>query len=485
MPNSLGPNGLQIKTQAELITELSTKLRTIYGEDINLDPDTPDGQMMMIFIQATLDNLDLLAQIYNSMSPDFAMGKVLDQRVAYNGIQRQEGTFTITPISVTVDQAITLYGLDQDVEPVFTVSDDEGNEFELVTTVAIGGAGTASYSFRSKVPGAVLTVPNTITNPVTVVLGVTAINNPTTYTTAGINEETDYELRLRRQRSVSLASQGYLASLIAELENISAVNYVAIYENNTGSTDGDGIPSHSIWVIVDGGEDEDIANAIYRKRNAGCGMFGDEAVIITRVDGSPFTIRFDRVQLETLFIFFDAESLNGVDAPDTTAILAELPDLLDVGVFQQVNVNEVATKVQEIDPNTLVLNAFLSNGRSQSLEFSGAPASGTFKIVYNEVESAAINWNDDTITIQGKVQAVTGLDDATVIGTIGSGTVTILLDDVPTVEGLITTTDNSLETADPVAVDIDMDYDLESTITPTSKAKRFSIIAANIDIEVI
>ena len=49
-------------------------------------------------------------------------------------------------------------------------------------------------------------------------------------------------------------------------------------------------------------------------------------------------------------------SLDGVNAPHYALILSQLPIVFIPGVFQQVNINEAATLVQEIDPNTLVLS---------------------------------------------------------------------------------------------------------------------------------
>lgn len=360
MPNQVTSAGLETATQAEYITQFTTAMQAIYGADINLDPSTPDGQMMVIYIQAVLDVLDLLTQVYNMFDPDNAIGTILDQRVAINGIQRQAGTNTITDVTITVDQALNIYGLEQTNQPIYTVADNAGNEFELSNSHSFSGAGSTALQFQAKVAGAVLTTPNTITVPITVVLGVTTINNPDTYITLGINEETDAQLRLRRQQSVSFSSQGYLTSLLAALENITTVNSAYVYENVTGSTDGDGVPGHSIWVIVSGGTAADVAEAIYKKRNAGCGMFGAQTYTITQVDGSPFVVKWDNVSSESLFIKFDATSLDGVNPPNTVAILAQLPTLFIPGVYEKVNINDLATLVQEIDPNTLVTNAGFS-----------------------------------------------------------------------------------------------------------------------------
>ena len=361
MPNQITTTGLQTKTQAELVAEFTAAFQAIYGVDINLDQDTPDGQMMMIFIQAVLDNLDLLTQVYNSFDPDNAIGSVLDQRVSINGIQRQAGTYTTTDITLVNSQSINLYGLDQSIQPVFTISDNAGNQWELMNTQLGVAAGSHVYQFQASVPGEVLTIPNTITVPVTIVLGVTSVNNPTTYTTLGINEETDAQLKVRRQKSVSLASQGYLSSLIAALENINGVTSVFVYENTSSSTDGDSVPGHSIWIIVAGsGAAADIANAIYTKRNAGCGMKGDEEYTITQVDGSSFIVKWDNVVTENLYIEFDATSLNGITPIDAAAIKTALVAQYVPGVYETLNINQLATLVQEIDPNCLVTGAGFS-----------------------------------------------------------------------------------------------------------------------------
>lgn len=370
MPNTLTALGLTLNTQEELVTLYATAFRSIYGSDINLESDTPDGQWMMILIEAVLDLQDLLRQIYNSFDPDLAFGNVLDQRVAINGIQRQGGTHTVTRVTVTTSQSVNLYGVDQNVNDPYRVSDNEGNEFVLQVTVSLPSAGDFSLQFQAVNPGAILTVPNTITTPVTIVLGVVSVNNPTSYTTVGINEETDADLKIRRQRSVALSSQGYLQGLLAALLNIPGMISAFVYENNSGTIDGDGIPGHSIWVIVSGSApSQDIANAIYTKRNAGCGMKGDQTFVITQVDGSLFTIRWDIVTPEPLFIKFDAISLDGVNPPNIELIRQQLPILFRPGVYQQVNINQLSTIIQQIDPNTLVENA----GFSTSLGGSYTP----------------------------------------------------------------------------------------------------------------
>lgn len=383
MPNALTATGLTTATQAELLAELTASLQTIYGASINLASDTPDGQWLNIIIQMILDLEDLIMQVYNSMDPDNAIGVVLDQRVAINGIQRQAGTFTVTNITLVNTQSVTLYGLDQTANTVYTISDNQGNQYQLQATQSGLSGGSHTLAFQAAAPGALTPTENTITVPVTIVLGVQSVNNPTGATTVGINEESDAALRIRRQQSVSFASQGYLAGLLAALENINGVTSAFVYENDTDTTDANNVPSHSIWVIVAGsGSDANIGQAIYDKRNAGCGMKGSSSTSIMQVNGLPFVVKWDAVTTETLWIEFNATALNSSIPPNTAAILAQLPLLFVPGVYQEVNINQLATFIQQIDPNTLVTGAGFSTAQFGSYTNTLTPTAQNYQFVF-------------------------------------------------------------------------------------------------------
>jgi hypothetical protein len=423
MPNAITAAGLETQTETELVDFFTSAYEAIYGTDINLDSDTPDGQMMRIFVQVVVDLLDLVTQVYNGFDPDLAIGRVLDERVTYNGIQRQAGTYTTTDCTIVIDQALTLFGLDQDVEPVYTVADNAGNQWNLVTTVSPSIAGTYSYTFRSAVPGEVLTTPNTITVPVTVVLGVVSINNPSTYLTLGINEESDAVLRVRRQKSVSLASQGYLAGLLAALENINGVTSAFVYENDTSGTVG-GVPGHSIWVIIAGSgySDASIAQAIYTKRNAGCGMFGSISYVVTQPDGSPFVVYWDIVTTVDLYIQFTATSLDGINPPNIAAIKSGLVTSFVPQVFEKVNINNLATDVQAIDPNTLVtLSGFsLTSGGSYTPTLQPASKNEQFVVVADNIIIIPMILSPTVVTV-----AALGSQQFTALGGFGGMTFTV------------------------------------------------------------
>lgn len=186
MPNTLDANGLTVATTDEISTDLVTALEGIFGTDINLDSNSPDGQMVGIFSQADSDVLDLLVDIYNMFSVDSAYGISLQRLVALNGMTLKPGSFTTTPVNITASAAGTLYGLDQTSFPPYQVK-DQNNTWMLVSTYAFGGAGTQALIFQAASMGAITPLPNTITIQATPMNFVTAVNNPAfTVTTPGV-----------------------------------------------------------------------------------------------------------------------------------------------------------------------------------------------------------------------------------------------------------------------------------------------------------
>jgi hypothetical protein len=358
LSNLLDATGLHTATRDEIIAFLTQIMQATYGADVDLSSSSPDGQLINIIAQLVVDMQDNWTGDYNSRNPGQSIGTQLDTIVEINGIQRQAGTFTITPISITVDRALTLYGLDQDTQDVFTVSDNAGNQWKLQTTQTIIAAGTDVYNFQSAVPGNVPTAINTITVPVTIILGVTVINNPSTYTALGIDEESDAALRIRQQKAAVAQKQGFSDKLYTDLSNIPGMTDVLVHENRTDTIDDAGAPPHSLWVIVAGSADSSaIASAIYSNRGMGCNQKGAIFYIITQLDGTSFVALWDAVTTEPIYLNFNATSIDGVTPVKYAEIISGLPGIFFPSINQTQNSTAMGSLVQKIDPNCLVTGA--------------------------------------------------------------------------------------------------------------------------------
>ena len=354
MAEEISKDGIEILTTTEIVDNIINGgtnyagLKAIFGDDTNFDQDSPDAQLVNIFAQAKRDLSELAVEIFNSFDPDQASGAVLDARVLYNGVIRKGGTYTITEITITTNKAVTLKGIDyaqtdEEIQQngVFTIQDYNGNQYYLQKTTTLGEGITTGINFRAKTMGPVWYMPNAINQIVTPIKGVISVNNPRQPMQTGVAQETDDELKLRRARAVGLGMLGSVEVMQASLRQLTDVVDSVVFENNTNYTDADGIPAHSIWVIVRGGTKEEIADVIYLRLNAGCGMKGDTVVPVRRVYESEFDAQFDFAQKENLSIRLTAEPINGVDVMDPEVLADYIAQNYNFLIYQPATSTEV------------------------------------------------------------------------------------------------------------------------------------------------
>lgn len=420
-------NGLQLKSYDVILSELQDDMRGIYGDDINVESSSPDGQMLNIITQSATDVREIVQRIYDILDIDNATGVNLDRAVALIGIVRKKGTRTVTPITITTSSACTVVGINQDANTAYTVQDNAGNRWVLQNTHYFSGADAASLSFQAELIGKQETTPNTITTPVTIVLGVSSINNPTTATVVGEDEETDFELRSRAKRSIMLAAVGFVDSLYAGLISLDGMSSVRILENTTDTVDANGTSPHSIHVITAGSaSNASIADVILRKRSGGCGMDGDISLTLINRDGSPIDIKWSTVTAQYLFTFASLSSLDGINQPQYDLIKSTLPTVYVPKVGDAVTTNQLVTAITSIDENTFVDDACFSFCKKQKFVYtplddgvSSTPDSAKIKISYNSHESGEIDLTDSLSDITTAIHAVPGLGDVTVTHTLG------------------------------------------------------------------
>ena len=333
MTEGITASGLQVYGYNTLLENLKNNLNTIYATDgnlINFDSETPDGQLVNIFTQCGADVRELAQEIYNSFDPDKCSGVVQDSRYALNYIARNGGTFTIQNIDVTVDRVVVLKGLDGSYNDTnvasYTVSDDAGTLWYLIDSVELQ-AGTHSLPFRSKNLGFVQSSIGTITNQITKVLGVVSVINNVAPTTLGIEQESDSQFKIRRSRSTAKNGQNNIDALEAQLLDLDGVSDVKTYVNNSFETDRTGTPMMTVWVIVEGGANADIATTIYQN-SCGLPTRGDIVVNVPSLSGQIFPVRFDRANPIPLYIKFDMQLTTSPENIDISRIVQYIAENL-------------------------------------------------------------------------------------------------------------------------------------------------------------
>lgn len=361
--------GIQIESYTDIINDITygnasaPGLVTIYGSDINLDPNSPDGNWVNIFALAKIDMEQYSVQLGAMFDITQAIGTFLDALVQLNGLSRLGGTYTETQVNVTTNQTVNLNGLDNSTANAFTISDSNGNLFYLITTTSLTN-GVNTLNFQAANMGFIQIVDNTLTVIQTPIQGVLTVNNPNPPYNVGASQETDAQLRARQQQSTAGISTHKTQSLYAALSQIPGVEQAVVYENNTGSTNTIGLQAHSIWVIVEGGTSSEIADTIYDYVSDGVGMKGSTEVQITQIDGSLFNVYFDIAAQVNLHVTINIESLTS-GYIDNAAIATFLSENYILGINEVADITAITALIAQYNPTLLVTACQVSaNGSS-------------------------------------------------------------------------------------------------------------------------
>ena len=286
---TLTETGIQIERLNDIVKRFEDSLKQIYGQNIDLSPNTPDGQIVGILAQIKMDIEELAENVYRQLDPDVATGAWLEQRVAYAGLMRRGASYSYLRSVILTGEPNT------QLHTGIVASDQNKVRWVLTSDIQLDSNGSGRADFRSEQLGAFNLAKNTTLTIETVTLGLTGV---VTFEDAeiGEEEETDTQLRERFLFSRTKNAQNSAEAIAAKIAALSDVSQVKVLENNTSQLDASGVEPHSIDVIVYGGNDEDIANVIYQNKGAGVGLQGNTLVNLNK-DGEVRPIKFDKVSL--------------------------------------------------------------------------------------------------------------------------------------------------------------------------------------------
>jgi uncharacterized phage protein gp47/JayE len=389
MADELTYSGLSTKTNTELLEEIRTFLQENYspnGEAIDFSSGSPDGQFSEILANIGTVHRELLTALYNATDPSKCDGVQQDNKYQLNYVYRKGGTYTTQNIAITATKTVTLQGLDgsyyDNTASAFTASDDAGNLWYLVDTTTIY-AGTTSLEFRAQNTGAVTPTIGTITNIVTVTDGITAVNNLVGYTTLGIDQESNMSFRIRREQSIGNQSGNNADTILGNILALEGVNTCRVHENDTNSTDSTSTPAHTLWVIVDGGANTDIADIIYSNKG-GCGTRGSVTVPIATVSAQILNIKFDRPTVKSIFIKFDLQIAGDATTISQIALKEYIADNLIYELSEDAETSKITTiaanAIQAQNGDAYALNVEISSGGSATVSAS-SPLTATVNAI--------------------------------------------------------------------------------------------------------
>ena len=317
----LDSSGYTRATVAEIKVEIRDLLKVSFGSGIAVGDGVLSNYESFVSIMTDVTDRreQEMERLYSSRYVSTAIGESLEQAVRFSGISRLLESKTIsdpaTPNVITGTPA-TIIPINSRVEIVAS-----GERFKTLSEVTIGGGGTINVNVEAINTGPVVFVQgDSVSGGEVTIIDTVAGWDDFTFgaVVLGRNDETDEALRIRHAQSLQSTSGSTADALLAKILTVQGINSVLVIENDTDLTDSGGRPPHSFEVVVDGGADQDIINAIGDSKPLGIATFGDTSGTFTDTQGTTYTIKFSRVVNTDIFmnVTIDTDGLYPADGDE-------------------------------------------------------------------------------------------------------------------------------------------------------------------------
>jgi hypothetical protein len=301
---SFGPLGFVAPDEADILVAVKAEINAAFDNELNMADETPQGQIAVSQTAAIGNANDSFVFLSQQFDPAYNSGRYQDAIARIYFLSRQGAQ----PTAVIC----TCGGLNGVTIPAGSFAVDAANNlYQSTADAIIGAGGVVSVTFQNTIPGPTPCPAGTLTTIYQSINGWDSITNPGDGV-LGNNTETPAEFEARRFASVAKNSISQLSSIRSNVLEIPGVLdcYVTENVNDTPtSIGGVTLGPKSMLVVVVGGDDNLIAQTIWRKKSPGCGYNGNTSVIVldSNVGYEPpypaYAVSFERpTSLSILFL---------------------------------------------------------------------------------------------------------------------------------------------------------------------------------------
>jgi hypothetical protein len=315
-------NGVETNTFAELFSRLVEGYKVIYGPDIDVAQNTPDGQRIGIETSLRFDLESLFAQLYSQIDPDLNNGDMQQIIAKLAGLYLLPSSRSQWDLVVTSDRAGTL-------PSGYTITDSNNQDWFLDSTVSVA-IGTNNITFLSYLWGSVIGLSSSSFTQATPEPGISTIT-ASVNAVIGRQEETEEAFRVRRKRSIENPAQSTNGAIYAKMAQLAGVTDLQVYDNQTSVYEAArNLNAHTMWVVIEGGSLDDIGEVMAKQRLGGTKGTVDVTYTdkLTKPNGTPVSIiseaKIQRPTYKNLYIRLTATQRISGSAVDIAAIKAKL-----------------------------------------------------------------------------------------------------------------------------------------------------------------
>lgn len=398
------PTGLRVPSRATIREDFNADVRGQIGTSLDLSDDVPLGQ----YTGLLCDRLHLLwllmLVLYKSNDRDQAAGAALEALCMLTGTLRSDAqpstvalTLTGTPTTVVAASSVakaastgsrwktvtdatiaavpawasnTAYAVGARVHsnglvfecklggtsvnpgtgPGFATPTPESNQPPTVTDGTVtwwrlgAGTGAIDVDAHSEATGAIVALSPDISAIDTPVSGWSAVVN-VVEAAPGRAVATDQELRQAADADVFRPAGGSPDAIRQALLAIVGVESVSVYYN-PDSAPSFGVPAHTVWCVVAGGDDTVIAETLFAAVCAGIGTMGNTTVSVDDSEGTAHDVYFSRPDDIPIYVEVDLDKVAAAAAtPNIEAYPSDGNDQVAAAVVARGNALRVGGNV--------------------------------------------------------------------------------------------------------------------------------------------
>lgn len=320
-------SGVKLPLESDLLSGVLDDIDAAFGGGLNRNLETPQGQLASSLAAIIAAKNTEVANIINMIDPQYSRGRWQDAIARIYFITRKPEQPSVVRAKLT--------GLAGTVVPVGTLAKDiSGNIWRSLGEAKIDNTGFVLAEFACDTPGAIPCPPHNLNRVYQSVPGLDAIDNEDT-AVLGALAESRADFERRRYNSVAKNGHSTTHSIYGEVFQVPGVVDCYVIDNPTGMPTAIAptdyvLKPHSVYVAVLGGDENEVAKAIWRKKDVGCDYNGNTTVRVYDDElgySAPpaYDVSFQRpspvpVKFLVTIVSSDAVPVNGVDIVKRTIL---------------------------------------------------------------------------------------------------------------------------------------------------------------------
>lgn len=394
--STYGPTdaGFVMPAESELRAEIDADQRTNVHPNLDLSAAAPQGQINGSFTRKLHEAWQAMNEADQARDPATAEDESLDAIGAYTGTPRLQAAPSTVPVRLTLNA-----GQSAPAGTLFSNgTSDVLWELDALTTNPGGAPADIDGTATCTQDGPTFAIAGTITTIETTVPGLTAVTNPSD-AIVGRLKESDADYDRRRRESIELSGEGTLPALADNVRTIPGVIDAKARENTGDTTDANGIPPKSFEIIIDGGDDQEIANKILAEDTAGIRAYGTTEVSAVDSEGNTEIVGFSRPTEVSAYVVIEVESFDPAIWLDFEALKVAIQVKVAAN-FQTKGEPGYVAMAESAYPGAIAAAGMAVNGvNSVVANIGNTPLSG---INYTATNTPLVAGPRDKITLQSE-----------------------------------------------------------------------------------